>query len=72
MGGKSLGGNNAAGQWVCGHSCPAFPASAVFMCHSHAGCLLAVYLEMYNRLCQSGTRYSTNLTVSVIFYLSLK
>ncbi len=39
---KSLGGNNTAGQWVCGHSSPAFPASAVFMCHSHAGCLLAV------------------------------
>lgn len=30
------------GQWVCGHSFPALPVSAVFMCHSHAGYLLPV------------------------------
>lgn len=72
MGVKSLGGNNTAGQWVCGHS-----LHQLFLCVTH---MLGVYWqsvlvyrnEMYNRLCQSGTRYSTILTVSVIFSLSLK
>lgn len=50
--GKNHLEETTAGQWVCGRSFPAFPVSAVFICPSHAGHLLAVSTqEMQDMFC---------------------